>query len=89
MTRKTHLLHHRAPFDGNYCIVSGHCNAALDDAGFFRALEKAVFRLTGNEARCWSNERLLQGRVEEIGIKKSTTLSRSATLSRGGGAEGK
>jgi len=89
VTRKTHLLHHRAPFDGNYCIVSGHCNAALDDAGFFRALEKAVFRLTGNEARCWSNERLLQGRVEEIGIKKSTTLSRSATLSRGGGAEGK
>jgi hypothetical protein len=24
--RKPHLAHHRPPFDGNYCIVSGHCN---------------------------------------------------------------
>lgn len=24
--RKAHLAHHKPPFDGNYCIVSGHCN---------------------------------------------------------------
>ncbi|KAJ1489602.1 Kua-ubiquitin conjugating enzyme hybrid localization domain-containing protein [Baffinella frigidus] len=60
VSRKTHLLHHRAPFDGNYCIVSGHCNAPLDNIGFFRALEQVVYKVTGNEARCWNNERLLQ-----------------------------
>ena len=30
ISRKAHLLHHRAPYENNYCIVSGHCNHLLD-----------------------------------------------------------
>lgn len=76
--RKAHLAHHKPPFDGNYCIVSGHCNNFLDDVGFFRWMEKIVYNINGAEARCWTNERLLQDTVESLGIKKSTkTLERS------------
>jgi hypothetical protein len=38
---------------GNYCIVSGLWNEALDGSGFFRALEKVVHERTGVEPRCW------------------------------------
>ena len=77
VTRKGHLAHHKPPFENNYCIVSGHCNSLVDRIGLFRGLEKAVFTLTGNVARCENNERLLEDRVVELGIKrKSATLSR-------------
>jgi hypothetical protein len=46
------MAHHKKPFESNYCIVSGHCNPALDKNGFFRKLEKLVERTTGNKARC-------------------------------------
>jgi len=69
VSRKSHLAHHRPPFDGNYCIVSGHCNSLLDNSGFFRGLESIVFSITGNKPRCETNERLLQDRVESLGIK--------------------
>lgn len=79
ITRKSHLAHHKPPFDGNYCIVSGHMNSILDDAGFFRGLESIVLQLTGNQARCQTNERLLADKVEEIGIKRTTTVIREST----------
>jgi hypothetical protein len=34
--RKAHGAHHRAPFEGNYCIVSGWWNELLDGSLFFR-----------------------------------------------------
>jgi hypothetical protein len=54
VSAKAHGAHHRAPFEGNYCIVSGAWNGLLDRVGFFRGLEKAVHALTGVEPRCWN-----------------------------------
>lgn len=57
ISRKAHGAHHKAPFEGNYCIVSGLWNSALDqngsDQGFFRKLEKLIAARTGVEPRCW------------------------------------
>jgi ubiquitin-conjugating enzyme E2 variant len=46
-----HARHHRAPHDGDYCIAGGWLNPALDAAGFWRALERAVARLSGATPR--------------------------------------
>lgn len=66
VSRKAHGAHHRAPFEGNYAIVSGLWNPLLDigacgedgearsGTGFFRTLEKVAFAVTGVEPRCWS-----------------------------------
>jgi len=57
ISRRSHGAHHRAPFEGNYCIVSGFWNPLLDqdgrDDGFFRQLENFVHSTTGAEPRCW------------------------------------
>lgn len=58
ISRKAHGAHHKAPFEGNYCIVSGLWNDTLDAGGsqdsFFRRLERSVHALTGVEPRCWT-----------------------------------
>lgn len=58
VSRKAHGAHHRAPFEGNYCIVSGIWNDLLDqdggERGTFRRLERLVHSVTGVEPRCWS-----------------------------------
>lgn len=58
ISRRAHGAHHKAPFEGNYCIVSGVWNEFLDDGGsdqgFFRQLERVVYSWTGVEPRCWS-----------------------------------
>ncbi len=46
-----HARHHRAPHTSAYCITGGWLNGALDSAGFWRALERAVTRVTGAEPR--------------------------------------
>ena len=53
ISRKSHGAHHRAPFEGNYCIVSGWWNSPLDNSGFLRGLEQVVLTATGVEPRCW------------------------------------
>jgi Lipid desaturase domain len=57
ISRKAHGAHHRAPFEGNYCIVSGAWNPLLDAGGssdgFFRRLERYLHSVTGVEPRCW------------------------------------
>lgn len=57
ISRKAHGAHHKAPFEGNYCIVSGFWNPILDaegaDSGSFRRTERLVHTLTGVEPRCW------------------------------------
>lgn len=51
--RKPHAQHHLSPYDGNYCIISGVCNPALDESGFFRRLEHVVYQLNGVESNAW------------------------------------
>ena len=58
ISRRAHGAHHRAPFEGNYCIVSGWWNPILDADGssnssFFRKMEQLVYKLYGVEPRCW------------------------------------
>ncbi|KAK9806899.1 hypothetical protein WJX72_006755 [[Myrmecia] bisecta] len=57
ISRKAHGAHHKAPFEGNYCIVSGFWNPILDmdgsNQGFFRRLERFFHDRTGVEPRCW------------------------------------
>lgn len=48
LSRREHGLHHTAPFEGHYCILTGINNGWLDRTQFFRYLENVVFRLTGN-----------------------------------------
>ena len=64
--RVSHAKHHMAPYDGNYCIVSGLCNPALDNSGFLRWLEHRVYESNGVEANSWKldpelRERTLRG----------------------------
>ena len=58
VSRRDHGQHHKAPFEGHYCIVSGFWNPILDQNGsddaFFRQLERLVHKVTGVEPRCWS-----------------------------------
>jgi ubiquitin-conjugating enzyme E2 variant len=56
LSRKAHGAHHRPPFRGNYCIVSGWWNDLLDGSGFFTNLEKGIFAATGVAPRCWSDD---------------------------------
>lgn len=68
--RKPHALHHMAPYEGNYCIISGVCNEALDESGIFRRMEHVIYQLNGVESNAWKldadlRERTLQG---EYGI---------------------
>ncbi|KAL7143184.1 hypothetical protein ABFS83_08G174200 [Erythranthe nasuta] len=49
-----HAKHHRPPFDGNYCTVSGVWNRVLDEYKVFAAAEAAVFRVAGVRPRSWS-----------------------------------
>ena len=64
--RVPHAQHHIAPYDGNYCIVSGMCNESLDRSGFFRWMEHRIFMLNGVESNAWKldpdlRERTLRG----------------------------
>lgn len=47
LSKKEHGLHHTAPFEGHYCILTGVCNKFLDDSKFFRHMENVVFKFTG------------------------------------------
>lgn len=51
--RVQHAKHHIAPYDGNYCIVSGFCNEGLDKSGFFRWMEHRVYEMNGVESNSW------------------------------------
>ena len=55
ISRKGHGAHHKPPFKGNYCIVSGWWNDALDNGGFFTRMEKSIYAATGVAPRCWSD----------------------------------
>merc|ERR1712154_429317 len=61
--RKSHALHHLAPYDGNYCIVSGICNQFLDKSGVFRMMEHAVYKMNGVESNAWKLDSELRSRT--------------------------
>ena len=54
LTRKAHGLHHKEPFEGNYCILNGWWNNILDRSNFFRYLEVGVYKLTGDIPNSWA-----------------------------------
>ena len=58
--RKPHALHHAAPFEGNYCIISGICNEPLDHFGIFRRIERLIYRFNGIEANAWKLDPVLR-----------------------------
>lgn len=61
--RVPHAKHHIAPYDGNYCIVSGLCNDLLDKNGAFRFLEHQVYKINGVEANSWKLDPVLRERT--------------------------
>ncbi|KAE8681025.1 Fatty acid desaturase 4 [Hibiscus syriacus] len=54
VSRTQHSAHHRPPYNGNYCIVSGVCNEFLDKNKVFEALEMIIFFKLGVRPRSWS-----------------------------------
>jgi palmitoyl-[glycerolipid] 3-(E)-desaturase len=63
IARKPHAQHHLAPFEGNYCIISGVCNPALDGWGFFRRFEHFIYKVNGVEANAWKLDPELRKRT--------------------------
>jgi ubiquitin-conjugating enzyme E2 variant len=61
--RIPHAQHHVAPFKGNYCIVSGFCNKALDNSGFFRKLERVIYSINGVESNSWKIDPKLKAKT--------------------------
>ena len=50
ISRKAHGAHHKAPFEGNYCIVSGWWNPILDGDGSGERLLLVLARRAGGWA---------------------------------------
>jgi hypothetical protein len=78
IARKPHAQHHFAPYDGNYCIVSGVCNPWLDNSGIFRLLEHLVFKCNGIESNAWKldpelKQRTLAGQYQPTTTTTTTT----------------
>lgn len=63
IARKPHAQHHLAPFEGNYCIISGICNKVLDQTGFFRRLEHLIYQWNGVESNAWKLDAALRERT--------------------------
>jgi palmitoyl-[glycerolipid] 3-(E)-desaturase len=61
--RTQHALHHLAPYEGNYCIISGLCNRPLDETGLFRRMEHYIYRWNGVEANAWKLDPVLRART--------------------------
>ena len=51
VSREEHLRHHRAPHEGNYCLVTGMWNKLLDDSKVARWAEKMAFQLSRGNVR--------------------------------------
>ncbi|KAK4398508.1 Fatty acid desaturase 4, chloroplastic [Sesamum angolense] len=55
VSRTQHSAHHRAPYNNNYCIVSGVWNEVLDGWRVFEAMEMVIFFKFGVRPRSWSD----------------------------------
>jgi ubiquitin-conjugating enzyme E2 variant len=47
LPKRVHNIHHRPPFDSNYCITTGWLNPFLSVLGFWRFAERSVTLVTG------------------------------------------
>ncbi len=56
VSRSQHVVHHRPPYNNNYCIVSGVWNEFLDKKMVFEGLEMILFFMLGVKPRSWSTE---------------------------------
>mmetsp|Transcript_10780 Transcript_10780/g.15717 ORF Transcript_10780/g.15717 Transcript_10780/m.15717 type:complete len:355 (-) Transcript_10780:677-1741(-) len=63
VARTPHALHHKEPFEGNYCIISGICNSWLDESGLFRRMEHLIYNLNGVESNAWKLDPELRERT--------------------------
>ncbi|KAF5728396.1 hypothetical protein HS088_TW21G00543 [Tripterygium wilfordii] len=54
VSRSEHAMHHRQPYNNNYCIVSGVWNEFLDEKKVFEVLEMVLFFKLGVRPRSWS-----------------------------------
>ncbi|KAJ8437689.1 hypothetical protein Cgig2_030711 [Carnegiea gigantea] len=54
VSRSQHTNHHRPPYNGNYCIVSGVWNKFLDENKIFEILEMVLFFQFGLRPRSWN-----------------------------------
>jgi hypothetical protein len=83
--RAPHALHHNAPYDGNYCIVSGFCNSFLDKYGVFRMFEHAVYSINGVESNSWKLDPELRARTlrgEYLQIEKGRKSKNSRKIEK-------
>ncbi|OEL18576.1 Fatty acid desaturase 4, chloroplastic [Dichanthelium oligosanthes] len=53
VSRSQHAVHHRPPYNSNYCTVSGMWNPVLDGCKVFEAAEKVIYLATGVQPRSW------------------------------------
>ncbi len=74
-----HAVHHRPPQTRRYCVVNGWADAVCDRLGVWRALERAISRMTGAVPRQddedWQRhwpERLARWRAQRAGEKQSS-----------------
>ena len=51
--RKNHMVHHKVPWNSDFCIVNGAMNKPLNAMKFWPRYEKAVHALTGAEPESW------------------------------------
>jgi ubiquitin-conjugating enzyme E2 variant len=47
LSREEHVVHHTVPFESHYCITTGWLNRPLARIGFFRWMERAIWRMSG------------------------------------------
>jgi ubiquitin-conjugating enzyme E2 variant len=51
LPKSEHDVHHTVPFESHYCITNGWLNVPLAKIGFYRGIEKLVWRVTGEIPR--------------------------------------
>ncbi|KAL1556018.1 Fatty acid desaturase 4, chloroplastic [Salvia divinorum] len=73
VSRSQHAAHHRAPYNNNYCIVSGAWNEVLDASKFFEIMEMVIFFKFGVRPRSWTEPNT--GWVEEAEAEATSLLS--------------
>ncbi|XP_074309563.1 fatty acid desaturase 4, chloroplastic-like [Silene latifolia] len=71
VSRSQHAAHHRPPYNGNYCIVSGVWNKYLDENKVFEVLEMVLFFKFGLMPRSWS-EPSLEWIEDDVTISSSS-----------------
>lgn len=75
--RTPHAMHHIAPYDGNYCIISGVWNKQLDESGIFRWMEHMVYKMNGVESNAWKLDAELRERTLSGDYSLPTRASKS------------